>query len=163
MPRKKGFKHSEATRKKISEAKEGKKLSKEHKKKLSEAKMGNKIWLGKKHSEESKQKMREAQKGKKHYFWGKKHSEETKRKISETHEGNKNSNWKGDKAGNRAMHYWVIKYKGKATSHKCEHCNKQAYHWSNKKHDYKRNLDDYVALCEKCHTKYDIKYNNKFN
>jgi hypothetical protein len=101
----KGRKHSEETKKKISEAvlgeknhnygKKGKPMSEETKKKLLEAK------LGKKHSEETKQKISEANKGKKHSEESKRKmseaklgkpnpmSEETKKKISEAHKGKK--------------------------------------------------------------------------
>ena len=54
----KGKKHSEETKKKMSEAKKGKQLSEEHKKKMSEAKKGKQL------SEETKKKMSEALKGK---------------------------------------------------------------------------------------------------
>ena len=56
-----GFKHSEESKRKISDA---------HK--------------GKTHSEETKKKMSERQKGENHPFYGKTHSEETKKKISES-------------------------------------------------------------------------------
>jgi group I intron endonuclease len=54
----KGRTVSEDTRIKMSNARRGKKHSEETKKILSEKKLGNKIWLGRKHSEESKLKMR---------------------------------------------------------------------------------------------------------
>lgn len=65
---------SEETRKKLSESHKGKKLSEEHKRKIGE---GNK---GKKLSEETKIKIGEGNKGKKL-------SEEQKQKISECHKG----------------------------------------------------------------------------
>lgn len=95
-----GRKHTEETKKKMSEAakghkrnsgvnnsRRGKTLSEETKKKLSDAKMGIKL------SDETRKKMSESHKGMKNNcdfngennpFYGKKHSEETKRKISET-------------------------------------------------------------------------------
>ena len=75
-------KHSDETRRKISESKTGKKVifSDEHKRRLSEALKGNKP------SEASKEKNRQAHLGKK---LGP-HSESTKRKISESHKGDKN-------------------------------------------------------------------------
>ena len=89
-----GYKHSEETRRKISEANKGKTLSEEARRKISEANKGKPLSeehrrkigearKGKKHSEESRRKMSEAQKGKKH-------SEETRRKISEAQIGCKN-------------------------------------------------------------------------
>lgn len=135
------------------------KRTEEHNRKNSEAHKGQIPWIkGKKHSEESKQKMSKNSKGEKHYFWSKIHSKETKRKNSEAHKDNKNCNWKGDKAGSRAIHKWVEERKGKANSHKCK-CGRQARHWSNKDHKYRRILDDYTAMCSKCHKIYDIKNN----
>ena len=59
-----GFKHSDETKKKISESCKGKTLS-----------------------EETKQKIGEANKGENNYFYGKHHTEETKKKMSESHKG----------------------------------------------------------------------------
>ena len=69
-------KHSEETKRKMSEAQKGKKLSEETKRKLSEIRKG-------KLSEETKKKMSEARKGRV--------SEETKRKISESLKGHQTS------------------------------------------------------------------------
>ena len=67
--------------------------------------------------------------------------------------------WKGDDCGRVGMHHWVVRKKGKANEYKCEHCGKQARHWSNKDHTYKRILEDYQPLCASCHKKYDLKNN----
>lgn len=65
-------------------------------------------------------------------------------------------NWKGDTIGNDGVHHWVVGKKGKASEYICEICKeKQAQEWSNKDHSYKRNLEDYTALCRSCHRKYD--------
>lgn len=77
-----GHKHTNETKKKISETNKGRKLSESHKKKLSEAKKG------KKHSEEHKKKNSEAQKGRKH-------SEETKEKMKQP----KSDEWKKNAKG----------------------------------------------------------------
>ena len=77
-----GYKFSEETKQKMSEAKKGKKHSEEAKRKISESEKG------KKKSEETKQKMSESHKGKNPY--ANKTDEEMEtivRKMSESHEG----------------------------------------------------------------------------
>ena len=83
-----GSKHSQETKRKMSESmkgrsahNKGKKVSEETKRKISEAKKGIKKAP---HTEETKRKLSEARKGKKV-------SEETKRRISETLKGRKTS------------------------------------------------------------------------
>jgi len=94
---------------------------------------------------------------------GRKHTEKTKRKIGAICKGKnleeKNANWKGDNAKPLAMHTWVERRMGKARSHKCVLCPKEAQEWSNKDHTYKRKLDDYQALCKGCHKKWDYEHN----
>lgn len=53
------------------------------------------------------------------------------------------------------LHHWVVKKKGKPK--KCEHCGqtKDWMHWANKSHEYKRDINDWIALCVPCHSKYD--------
>ena len=100
--------------------------------------------LGKKHSEETKKKMSEMRKGKKF-------TDEHKKKIGL-------GNWKGEGVGYHGLHLWVSEQLGRPN--KCEHCGRVAYgkqiHWANKNHQYKRNLSDWLRLCAKCHTKYDL-------
>ena len=92
-------KHSEETRKKISEANKGennhwygKHLSEETRKKISESNKGkhtgeNNPMFGKHPSEETRKKLSEARKGEKHPMFGKHHSEETRNKMSEAKKG----------------------------------------------------------------------------
>ena len=82
---------SEETRKKMSESCKGKKLSEETRKKMSESKKGeNNPMYRKRHSEETRKKMSEARKGENHPMYGKTHSEETKKKMSEALKGENN-------------------------------------------------------------------------
>ncbi len=83
---------------------------------------------------------------------GKKHKQESKDKIS----GEKNFNWKGDKAGHHSFHTWVRTRLG--TPKKCEHCgttDAKFFDWANKSGEYKRDLNDWIRLCRKCHRQYD--------
>ena len=74
--------------------------------------------------------------------------------------GKNNPMWKGDSVGEKGVHSWIVSKLGKAKEHKCK-CGKQAQHWSNKDHSYKRKLEDYTAMCASCHMRYDYKYNNR--
>lgn len=70
--------------------------------------------------------------------------------------GEKIANWKGDSVGYQALHAWVWRWKGKADH--CEQCGStenSRYFWANKSREYKRDLDDWIQLCGKCHFKYD--------
>jgi group I intron endonuclease len=94
----KGKKHTEESKRKMSEAKKGKKPSEKTRQKMSESKRGNKNNLGKHHSDSAKQKMSEAHKGENNHFYGKHHTEESKRKMSEIHKGKRPWN-KGKRGG----------------------------------------------------------------
>lgn len=76
----KGKKHSEETKRIMSEKKIGIKKSEETRKRMSAAQLGNKNMLGKKHSEETKRKMSISSTG---VF----HTEETKKKMSKSRIG----------------------------------------------------------------------------
>jgi len=123
----KGKKHSEATKKKMSEARKKNPVS---------------FWKGKKHSEEHRRKNSEAHKGKAH-------SEESKIKISKAKQK--------DSVGYSAIHKWIQKYKGKAKQcqHCGKIGIGHQIHWANVDHKYRRVLSDYIALCALCHKKYD--------
>jgi len=78
--------------------------------------------------------------------------------------GKDNASWKGDKVGYSALHSWVRRCKGKAKI--CEKCNKEngpakdgrfkLVQWVNISREYKRDLEDFMALCVPCHKKYDL-------
>ena len=109
-----GFKHSEETKKKISESKKGKNHlmfgkhhSEESIKKMSKAKKGKKL------SEETKKKLSKANKEKNNPMFGKHHSEESMEKIS--------------KAKNSSGYYRVYKHKNKNS--------KQGFYWEYRWYD----------------------------
>jgi hypothetical protein len=87
-------------------------------------------------------------------FYRKKHSIQFIKSIS----GENSPHWKGDKAKYSAIHIWVNSYKGKPKI--CEKCGitseKTRIEWINKDHQYRRNLNDYIAFCCSCHLKYDL-------
>ena len=100
------------------------------------------------------------------FMKGKVVSEETKKKMSDSQKGIKRPyccgenhwEWKGKNVGYRALHHWVIRKLGKAII--CEHCGKvkttpKSIQWANKSHKYKRDLNDWISLCVKCHKHYD--------
>lgn len=65
--------------------------------------------------------------------------------------------WKGDKVGYDGIHSWVRRNKGKPN--KCSFCKSiEKIEWANKSHKYKRDLDDWISLCHKCHFQYDKNY-----
>ena len=89
-----GFKHTEETKRKLSESHKGKtshkgyKNSEETRKKISESNKGQTPWnKGIPHTEESKMKMSESHKGKTSGMKGKHHTEESRRKNSESNKG----------------------------------------------------------------------------
>jgi Zn finger protein HypA/HybF involved in hydrogenase expression len=65
-----------------------------------------------------------------------------------------------ENAGYTAIHKWVRK--NKPSDNKCESCEidgkeiKKGLHLANKDHKYKRNIEDWMYLCPKCHRDYDI-------
>lgn len=107
------------------------------------------------------------------------HTEEQKKKISEGvkrqhREGRVRSigftaearakgvlkNWKGEDASLKAKHQWVSLKKGRPS--KCEMCattKAKKFEWANVDHTYRRNLDDYIRMCTRCHRNYDYTVN----
>jgi len=101
-----------------------------------------------KHSKKTKEKIKKS-------LLGHPVSEETIEKMS----GKNSPRWKG--GGYNYKHYRIIKEKGRATNYICEICEKkQAKHWSNINHKYKKNPNDYRALCCSCHKNWDNKLRN---
>lgn len=75
--------------------------------------------------------------------------------------GENNFNWKGDDVGYDAIHEWVKRNLGKANH--CELCGlkeipkgkQRFFDWANISDEYKRDINDWVQLCRKCHWKFD--------
>lgn len=122
-------KHSDLTKKKLSNLKKGIKFSIEHKNNLSLARRGKPSsygMLGKKMSEETKIKMSISQSGKKRTFehinnardarLGYKHSLETKKKISASMKGNKQSDSHKEKRSGAMKKYWERRKNNDITS-----------------------------------------------
>lgn len=134
MP-KKGYKHSEGWKKRMS---------------LIGKERGFGKWMtGRKLSEENKRKIIVS-------LIGRQVSKETRKKIGDAQRGEKNHSWKGDNVGYGGVHAWVKSILGKPN--KCEHCgntNAKKYEWANKSGKCKRDLNDWMRLCTKCHHKLD--------
>lgn len=111
---------------------------------------------GYKQTEEHKNRISEGRKGMKL-------SEEHKKNIGKGKKGTmiecrneKHYRWKGDSVSYRGLHSWVLRKKGKPK--RCAFCKKpyttpRSLQWANIDHEYKRDLDDYIGLCYKCHGK----------
>jgi hypothetical protein len=71
----------------------------------------------------------------------------------ETGEGN--VSWKGEDVSYKELHRWVAKHKQKTGV--CENCGTSdaPTEWSNKSHEYRRDLNDWSELCKKCHGAHD--------
>lgn len=82
------------------------------------------------------------------------HSEEHKKKLSDASLGKPRK----EKVTYNGIHKWITARLGRPKS--CRFCLKtdlghRQYHWANISDLYKRDLDDWVRLCVKCHMLYD--------
>lgn len=70
-----------------------------------------------------------------------------------TKKDEKHPRWIGDNVGYFGLHTWISK---RIKLIKCEFCgsNKNLQR-ANKSHQYKRDLNDWIVLCSKCHFHYD--------
>ena len=66
-----------------------------------------------------------------------------------------NSNWKGTHVGYTCLHTWVRRRKPKPN--RCQKCGKKQDYLelANISGEYKRDIDDYVYLCVRCHKEMD--------
>src|SRR3990167_9188467 len=128
--------------------------------------MVNKYWLGKKRNEETKLKISKTKKGQPSPNKGKTFSKTHRENLSKSHlnnqVGERNGMWKGDKVGYSALHDWIKRNKPKLTH--CEKCNnKKPLQAANISGEYKRDINDFMWLCARCHVYYDGTINNILN
>ena len=72
-------------------------------------------------------------------------------------------NWKGNKAKQDALHAWIKKRKGLASTHLCIFKNKTCkgmMDWSNISHKYLRKIFDWQVLCRSHHRRFDFSNRN---
>lgn len=140
----------------------GYKQTEEHKRKLSCANKGCQFFLGKKHSEESKQKIGAANRV---ANTGQVHSKEWRENMSASVGGEKHWNWQGGKSWKRVLHFWVEKQFG--YPRECVYCGvrdlkrkngSRCIQFANVSNTYKKELSDWMTLCQKCHSRYDADY-----
>ena len=111
----------------------------------------SKSHLGHKCTPEHKQKISQAMKGK---------IPKNLKFLHQFHKGSNHKNWKGNKVKHAALHTWVNRWKTKPKI--CSDCGlEKRLTWANIDHKYRRNLNDYIPLCYKCHQSFD-KLNNNY-
>lgn len=94
---------------------------------------------------------------------GGKWSDERKKSARIKWNGSGNPNWKGNGVGYFALHNWIKREYGKPTH--CEWCFRFAtdakIEWANISDEYKRDREDWMMLCCKCHTGFDMQKKGK--
>ncbi len=71
--------------------------------------------------------------------------------------GVENSMWKADNVGYIALHNWAHKYVGLKKI--CSQCGSSLnLEMANKSQEYKRELEDWLTLCRKCHRARDAEF-----
>ena len=84
---------------------------------------------------------------------GKERSIEYRKNISDAKQGSKNGMFK-DNAGYQAVHTWLRRHFVKPKN--CEYCGEEnKLDWASKTKEYKRDINEYIALCRSCHIKLD--------
>jgi hypothetical protein len=84
-------------------------------------------------------------------------TKEHRKKIADAQKGDKGNNWKGALATYNSVHHWIRDTFGKPNV--CVHCEGtftgRKIEWANVSGEYKRDRQDWIRLCAKCHRKYD--------
>jgi hypothetical protein len=76
--------------------------------------------------------------------------------ILERLRGENHHLWAGDNVSYQALHTWVRSRLGKPSE--CQRCGDteaRQFEWANISHEYKRDLSDWIRLCQSCHRLYD--------
>lgn len=77
--------------------------------------------------------------------------------------GEMNVNWKGNKVSYGGIHDYIRNKYGSPQI--CEHCKaknlgSRKHHWANISGEYKRDRNDWLRLCAKCHFNFDGRISN---
>lgn len=84
------------------------------------------------------------------------YSKETIERIRLNTRGEKSSQWVGDNVSYIGLHNWINNQLGKPSlCENCETTSSKRFDWANISGEYKRDLDDWVRLCRRCHTLVD--------
>lgn len=160
--------------KRLSESHKGKKLTEEQKKKIGAASSAAKTGVPRPDMRGDANPMRRPDVAEKvgSAHRGRPKSAEQRAKISEKLRGRNLSpehraKLRKETPSYHAAHRRVEAERGKASTHPCDHCGKQARDWAlrdgggrskkgNGRHRmYSLVADDYLALCQSCHRRYD--------
>lgn len=118
--------------------------------KLSKSKIGKApIWMSDKYKKKSAiKKMSKSKKGAPSPNKGRKYPQLR---------GKNNCQWKADDVSYRSLHKWVRNHKD--ANNGCSFCGVKdlnRFHMANISGEYRRDVDDYIELCPKCHKKFDM-------
>ena len=157
-PLRKGIKHSEETKRRISQKLKGRIIPEEIRRKMSKFLTGHiGYWRGKKLSKEHRRKMSIAHKEKKK-------SEEHRKNISLAKIGNKNPSWRGGKSFEPYTTDWtetLRKAIRERDHYVCQLCNQYGNVIHHIDYDKKNcNPENLINLCQKCNSK--VNFNRKY-
>lgn len=63
--------------------------------------------------------------------------------------------WAGNRPSRQARHSRVERLRGRAKTHPCTYCSNRAHDWAQIHGTTGLDINDYMALCKKCHINYD--------
>jgi len=68
----------------------------------------------------------------------------------------KNPNWKGNNVSYMGLHMWInFNYGNPRFCINCFSTKEKKYEWANISGKYRRDIEDFVRLCTKCHIAFD--------